>query len=332
MKLSDGRKNAVLAAAAAALAMAAHRPVAAEPAILEFERSPRELHILINGDPLATYVFKDPVISRPYFANVNAPGNVQATRHQPPVAGEDLMDHPTFHPGIWLAFGDLNGADDWRLVAPVQHVEFVEVPQCDGHQGSFAVHNRYLTAGNAGAPICDELFRCEVRLVPAGHLFLWDSTFTSDQEFAFGDQEEMGLGLRVATPLRAQRQDEGGIAGGTGTIRDAEGRLNEAGVWGNSAAWCDYSGKIKDLNVGMTIFTHPKNFRPSWFHARDRGLLVANPFGRAAFRKGENSKVVVKPGESLRLRYGILLHASPAGSSPDLEAAYREYLKVAGDD
>ena len=151
----------------------------------------------------------------------------------------------------------------------------------------------------------------------------WDSTFTSEREFTFGDQEEMGLGFRVATPLRASRTAEAGVPAGNGEIRDAEGRVNEAGVWGHSADWCDYSGEIDGQRVGMTIFCHPENFRPSWFHARDRGLLVANPFGRAAFHQGEPSSVVVKPGESFRLRYGILVHATPADGEPaDIAAAY----------
>jgi hypothetical protein len=65
-------------------------------------------------------------------------------------------------------------------------------------------------------------------------------------------------------------------------------------------------------------------------HARDYGFIAANPFGRKAFRKGELSKVVVKPGESLRLRYGILLHAGEDDSGPDLKAAYADYVQLAG--
>ena len=101
-------------------------------------------------------------------------------------------------------------------------------------------------------------------------------------------------------------------------------------IWGNSADWCDYSGTMAGQRVGMTIFCHPDNFRPSWFHARDYGLLEANPFGRQAFGKGEKSSVVVKPGEKLRLRYGVLIHSGPQDSQPDLAAAYQDYLQLAG--
>jgi hypothetical protein len=100
-------------------------------------------------------------------------------------------------------------------------------------------------------------------------------------------------------------------------------------VWGNAADWCDYSGTMAGQHVGMTILCHPENFRPSWFHARDSGLLVANPFGRRAFGRGGASKVVVKPGEKLRLRFGVLIHSHPPGSAPDLKQAYADYLRLA---
>jgi len=52
----------------------------------------------------------------------------------------------------------------------------------------------------------------------------------------------------------------------------------------------------------------PANFRPSWWHNRDYGLMVANPFGREAMKQGAKSAVTVKRGESLRLRFGAVIH------------------------
>jgi hypothetical protein len=104
------------------------------------------------------------------------------------------------------------------------------------------------------------------------------------------------------------------------------GRRNEREVWGNAADWCDYSGTIAGRHAGITTMCDPANFRLSWHHARDYGALVVNPFGQQAFRKGPISKVVVKPGESFRLRYGVLLHAGPPDAAPDLKAAYADFL------
>ena len=75
---------------------------------------------------------------------------------------------------------------------------------------------------------------------------------------------------------------------------------------------------------------HPGNFRPCWWHTRDYGFVAANPFGRAAFRAGPSSKVVVEPGAPLRLRFGILVHASSNEAELDLPAAYQDYLTVSG--
>ncbi len=305
---------------------------ATEPgkAPVEFAQGDGRVTVVIDGLPVAVYCYRDDKITRPFFAHVRAPNGMQVTRNHPPIEGQDLADHPTFHPGIWMAFGDINGSDYWRIMAPVRQVDFVEPPKGGAGRGSFAVHNKYLDQKDPTKVVCDEIARYTFIDRPEGYFLLWDSTFSSDHEFAFGDQEEMGLGFRVATPLRVERKSEGSIPPGNGTILDSEGRKNGDEIWGNSADWCDYSGIMDGERIGMTIFCHPENFRPSWFHARDYGLLEANPFGRQAFGKGEKSSVEVKPGDKLRLRYGVLVHSGPEKSVVDLAAAYRDYQHLSG--
>ena len=245
-----------------------------------FDQHDDRVVITAGGKPLATYVFRDPKTTRPYFAHVHVPGGQQVSRNHPPRAG-DAQDHATFHPGIWLAFGDISGHDYWRLKAKVLHAEFVVAPSATQDQrgragtGSFTVKNRYMsTDGNS--IVCEEICRYQVLAGPAGarpsgYLLLWDSTFSSEQEFYFGDQEEMGLGVRVATPLP--------VVNG-GRILDSAGRVNGKEVWGKQAKWCDYSGEIDGTPLGMTLMPHPKNFRKSWFHARDYGFRGRQPFWR----------------------------------------------------
>jgi hypothetical protein len=300
-----------------------------EPPV-EFAQGDGRITVAIDGLPVAVYYYHDEKIPRPFFAHVRAPDGLQVTRHHPPIEGQDPMDHPTFHPGIWMAFGDINGSDDWRNMARVRHAGFVEEPKSGNGKASFAVHNQYLDQKNPSKLVCDEIARYTFVNRPEGYFLLWDSTFSSDHNFAFGDQEEMGLGFRVATPLRVEQKSKDNVPPGNGTILDSEGRKDGDEIWGNSGDWCDYSGTMAGQRVGLTIFCHPDNFRPSWFHARDYGLLEANPFGRQAFGKGEKSSVVVKPGEKLRLRYGILVHSGPEKSETDYAAAYRDYQRLAG--
>lgn len=292
---------------------------AAEPKFT-IEQQTDRLVITYGGEPVATYVFSDNSISRPYFTQVHAPGGRQVTRNHPPVDGKDLTDHAALHPGIWMAFGDLNGGDFWRNKDRVVHEAFVETPTTNGDRASFAVRNRYERTN--GTKVCHEICKLSLARTSLGYMLYWDSSFSGDDEFYFGDQEEMGLGIRVNTPISVRQ---------SGTMLDSAGRKNEKQVWGNSADWCDYGGRVDDQFIGITVMCHPKNFRPCWMHARDYGFLAANPFGRNAFGKGELSKVVVKRGESLRLRYGVLLHSAVSTERPDLATAFAQYVQQSGE-
>jgi hypothetical protein len=129
------------------------------------------------------------------------------------------------------------------------------------------------------------------------------------------------LGIRLATPLAVDRK-----AGGR--ILDSVGRRNGGEVWGKTAEWCDYSGPLEGQWVGMTVLTGPENFRPCWSHARDYGFLTMNPFGRNAFTKQGPSRVVVKPGEVLKLRFGVAVHSSKKEGDFNPDDVYREFAKL----
>jgi hypothetical protein len=295
---------------------------------IDFVQGSGRIAVVIDGMPVAVYSYESTGITRPYFADVRTTTGVQVTRRHPPIVGHDLVDHDTMHPGIWMSFGDISGRDYWRNKAVAKHVEFVEPPRGGRGRGSFAVRNHYLDPSDSAKPVCQEIARYTFSTCPEGYLIRWDSTFTSDREFTFGDQEEMGLAVRLATPLRVGASGAGMLPAGVGKITNSESRENEDDVLGRAADWCSFGGAIAGQSVGLTILCHPENFRHSWFHARNYGLLVANPFGRHAFGKGEKSHVSVQPGEELRLRYGVMIHSVPAETSLDLGRTYRNYLEA----
>jgi hypothetical protein len=80
--------------------------------------------------------------------------------------------------------------------------------------------------------------------------------------------------------------------------------------------------------IGMTVMPDPKNFRRSWYHVRDSGLLAANPFGREKVAGGEESKVPVKKGEEFHLGFGIAIYSAPKGTKVDRDAMYKDYLRA----
>lgn len=286
-----------------------------ETAAVSFQQGDGSLQIAIGGQPIAEYVLSDDKILRPYFRHLRTLSGVLVTRNHPPVKGQDLDDHSAMHPGLWLAFGDLDGADFWRNKGRVRQLRFIEQPKVKSGGGSFVVENVYEADGQT---FCTETCEITISVRPDGYLLDWRSTFQSKQDFTFGDQEEMGLGVRVATPLAV---DKGG------EIIDSENRKNGSQVWGKQADWCQYSGVVDRQRIGIVLMPAPNNFRRSWFHARDYGLLVANPFGQNAFTKSEKSKVSVKQGDKFSLSFGVLVYGVPAESPLDIADLYRKYIE-----
>lgn len=290
---------------------------------VSFRQDENVLHIDIGGKPFADYIFVDEKISRPYFAHVKTPSGIQATRNHPPDPEKDAADHPEYHPGIWMAFGDISGNDYWRNKARVEHESFVGSPQGGPGQGTFAVKNAYWDNEGANRVVAEEV-TYTISVGEDGYLLLWDSVYSpygETESIVFGDQEEMGLGIRVQTQITEK-------AGGEMT--DATGRVGAEAIWSQQADWIDYSGTLDGQWVGITIMPDPANFRPSWYHARDYGVIVANAFGREAMQAGEKSAVPVAQGEELRLRYGVLMHSTGSKGDVDLAAAYQRFLSTIG--
>jgi hypothetical protein len=75
--------------------------------------------------------------------------------------------------------------------------------------------------------------------------------------------------------------------------------------------------------------TDPANFRGSWWHNRNYGLMVANAFGREAMEQGEVSRVWLGAGEELRLRYGAFFYEEKGDGSVESERVYEGFLKAA---
>lgn len=287
---------------------------------LGVERSDDRVTITRDGHPVGAYVFRDPKIPRPYWTGLHAPGGIQVTRRHPPVAGEDPVDHDAMHPGLWLAFGDLSGVDFWRNKGRIEHVHFVGEPRAAADGVSFAVEDRYLSP--TGEEVCRGV--CAYRVVagdtlaPAvpGTAILIAARLRSDHgPLVFGPQHEMGLGIRVATPLR--------VKDGSGTITASHGGKNEAGTWGRIGTWWDYSGTIGDTRAGILVVAARGNPRPVWTHARDYGFLALNPTGPPQRPADDEppTAFTILPGGIFRMRFGVLLHAQPSTAAWNPEVA-----------
>jgi putative membrane-bound dehydrogenase-like protein len=304
-----------------ATVMAATTGVVASPeqtAGFEWNLGKDKLTISRNGRPVGAYVFSDPVIQRPYLENFRAPSGVQVTRNNP-VKPQDASDHDTMHPGIWTAFGDINGQDFWRNKATIKHVGFTRAPAVNGDVFTFATENRLLAADGSGLGRQDLEFSVRLNGEDA-YLLTLDSTIRgAGVDLTFGDQEEMGLGVRVENGLT---EKSGGLVTSSSGLRGAKT------VWGTKAEWANYAREFEGRSRGVAIFPSASNPVPTWWHSRDYGVIVANGFGAKVLPANAGGKLKIKSGEALRLRFGVLFYDTPASRPPDFAAQNRAFQSM----
>ncbi len=264
-------------------------------------------------------------LPRPYLWPLNAPGGVAVTRGFPmePPARGGSADH-VHHRSAWFCHGDIiaDGIEPRSKVKGVEGFNFWD--ELPGH--SVIVCVRATKTGDAalrmtnewrspgGRKVLDEVRTVKLYDRGGDRLFVFDiELVASEAALTFGDTKEGSFGVRVRDELRVGEKAK---VNPKSRITNAEGKVNQAGCWGQVSAWCDYSGEVDGKAVGIAILADPANAYPTCWHARDYGLMAANPFGRAKSgfpaMKGRSDLVRLAKGERLRLRYGLLAHAGGA--------------------
>ena len=269
-----------------------------------FERSnENKLTINLGKQPIATYLIRDPVLTRRALVNLRTPSGIPVTR---PFPAQEKEDHAIMHPGLWISYGWVSGNDYWRFKSKVNFEGFIENPRAKEFEATFSARNRYLSE-NGKETICIEDTSYKFSLIPEGIILdLIAVYYNNERGFEFGDQEESGLALRMAKPLS--------VKFGNGKILNDRGDVNGKGTWGKFFKWIDYSGIFKDQRIGIMVIPSPTNSTKSWSHSRDYGALVANPFPKQPQERREPYvKTLIKKGEKLKMQYRVLIHENQKG-------------------
>ncbi len=273
--------------------------------------------ICVGSSLVTEYRFRDG--HRPFFHPVLGPRGESLTRHWPmseEVKGE-AHDHP-HHRGMWFTHGDVNGFDFWHGGIEPARIRLVEIREVvEGPVfGAFLATHEWLDP--EGGVVCTDERRFRLYALDGARFFEHEIAIrASGGELRFGDTKEGSMALRLTPALRLQ----GEVAAGKALMSTGvEGKE----VWGKRAAWVDYSGPVGGRELGVALFDHPGNPRhPTWWHARDYGLVAANPFGIHDFERkpAGTGDLVLAKGETLRLRYAVFVH--PGGPEEGrVEAVY----------
>jgi len=326
------------------LAFAAATALAGEAAGVQLKKGEESVEITLDGKPFTTYHFDNKPsmnqrILRPYFYPVLGPNQVPMTRNYPLAEGDPKgvnADHP-HHTSLWVAYGSVNGVDDWSNAAPSkdkagkpkagagwQIHKALDAVESGAESGMFRETLDWTDAEKK--PVMAEVRTVRIPRPKDDTCRILDLEITLQAKYGkvvFGDTKEGGLcSTRMRTELRGDK------AGTNGRLVNSSGDLGDK-AWGKRALWCDASGEVAGKRYGYAIFDHPANLRhPVYWHARTYGLLTTNPFAIQSFDKKAEEKggYTLDEGKELTLRYRVFFHLGDEKEGKVAER-YAEYAK-----
>ena len=271
------------------------------------------VRVTIDDKHFTDYIFRGHL--KPILFPILGPGQVPMTRSWPIIDGiaEEPHDHP-HHESLWFTHGKVNGIDFWAHQQgahgePAPKTLQTKIAQIhNGPEGMLEVENNWVASD--GVVVCSD--QRTIRFGIDGDARFIDFSIVlmaHHNPVIFGDTKEGTMAMRVHPSL--QLTESNGSKGAAGHATNSEGLIDKD-IWGKRAAWVDYSGPIDGKTMGIAIFDAPSNLRhPTTWHARDYGLVTANPFGLHDFENApeEAGNYTIPKGETLQLAYRFLFHS-----------------------
>lgn len=315
-----------MVAIGAAITLGVLPSLAADAGRLSLEKKTDTIDVLLDGRPLTALHF-GAKWDKPFLHPLRSSSGVVISRGYPldPQPG-DNKDH-AWHRGIWYGHGDVNGEDFWRELGPEKSGKLVpkRAPEAAirngaavlklslDMQGRLPEKKRYGTIGE------------QYTIRANGPLVTIDAVITvaadAGMDLRHGDTDDGGFGFRLN---EAYREDRGA------RLINSEGGSGSKAIWGKSAKWVDYSAKVDGKTVGLAALDHPSNVRyPQAWHARGYSLCSANPFALGSFAEDKNvdGSYTVKKGDTLTLRYRVVIHEGEATPAM-IDGWQREFAKA----
>ncbi|MCC7086465.1 MAG: PmoA family protein [Pirellulales bacterium] len=280
----------------------------------------RGVTVDLDGKLFTEYLIKSG--RKPILWPIIGPTGKAMTRAWPmDDAGAVSKDH-SHHRSFWFSHGNVNGNDLWgegKGTGSTEHREFIEVS--GGKIAKIITKNDWLD--HHGKKLAEDERTLKFSTDGNSRIIDFDITIKATVgDLKLGDTKEGTFALRVPDDFRLTANKDGRIVNSNG-VEGVE-------TWGKTASWVDYEGQIEAQTLGIAILNHPSSYGyPTHWHVRDYGLFAANPFGLHDFNggNGESGEVSIKQGDTLHLRYRVILHQ---GNDTDAKIAekFKEYSAV----
>jgi len=307
----------------------------------------KKVDVLVDGKLFTSYWWPDTVY-KPILYPVHTAAGTPVTRGFPikPREGE-RRDH-IHQVGNWLNYGNVNGYDFWgngsegkRNIKGGQIVHSgIKAMRGGVGEGTLITNASWIDP--AGKELLAET--TEFHFIAKGSTRIIDRITTlkaTGGAVTMKDTKEGSFGIRVARELELPSKADVTLTdanghpttvkklaneGVTGNYKSSEG-INGEAIWGTRAKWMNLYGNIGNEKISLVIADHPKNLSyPTYWHARGYGLFAANPFGVKDFTEGKKElNHIIPAGETLKLRYRIILSSGTHLSDPEINALTDEF-------
>jgi hypothetical protein len=285
----------------------------AQPAI-EFnsDEAHGRMQILIGGREALVYVYGTNV-DLPHFFPLRSPSGKSMTVEQT----EPYPHHRSF----WFAdtvqlegqrqasfYNALySGSGDKKNPQPPfrDHIRHIEVTSRRSGDVQAELDAKLLWEMDAGKiAVLDETRHLRIVALGSGEYFL-DLQFTLTA--SYGDVTFRSDAVHYAWPF-IRLNDEFNTTGG-GMLVNSEGQTGQTNTNMKVARWVDFSRTGAKDAEGLAMFSHPANEHPHAWLTRDYGCL-----GPRRVESKSGKPFLLKKGETLRTRIGVLVHTGDVKS------------------
>ena len=267
--------------------------------------------VTIDDQPFTTYHPAAEGITKPILYPIYGPGGVAMTRDFPMKKGtkSEASDHP-HHTSLFYTHGNVNGVNFWHVGGKnqgyIKQTHATTSSPDSTADGAAVLATKLNWQDQDGKLVMkeDRVWRFSKTERGARAIEIELTFHASEGDVTFHDDKEGCMGIRTHPALRLR----GDVA--TGKAVNSAGGSGK-GIWGKKAAWVNYTGTVDGKDVGIAIMDHPDNPRhPTTWHARDYGLVAANPFGLSHFEKAGKGAgdFTIKKGDKVTWKYRFEFH------------------------
>lgn len=270
------------------------------------------IDISINGNLFTQYHFSENE-KYPFFFPVNGPSGFSVTSMR-----NSLYPH---HSSLFFGCDRVNGGNYWQEGLERGQIFNLraEIKETGGDR--VVIENECIWARpGAESPIRD--VRTITVTAPSKELYQIDFDIRLDMlmDVTIEKTNHSFFSARMAPDLS--------VANG-GTMVNAEGNSGETGdngTFGKKSPWMDCYGNRNGKAEGLAILQHPSNpwFPSPWF-TRDYGFFSPTPM----YWPTDDTSTVLRKGDSLHLRYRVLVHGGDTKAAGVVEA-YKRYVSGGG--